>query len=220
MRDERSIRPTECPYCGDNIPIDTTVCPACQEDVASLIKLERWHLILYNEALAAAKAGNLQDALRKANASLEMSDDFWPAQALLAKIYAHRGAWESAAQAIEAALDVAPGDSSLRALADSIAQKVEAHRASERPPAPEPSEPPEPPEPAETVSAPQPAAARTTKTPRRPPESPRVMWSAGLVRFFSLGAGIARFFQALGRMFGSGSSPREQRPDKTKRPFP
>lgn len=202
MMAETEFRPTVCPYCGGAVPLDTTVCPDCQEDLAGLIKLERWHHILYNQALASAKSGDLVEAAWKAIASLEANGAFWPAYALLAKVCARQGRWEQATRAIESARALAPGDASLESLAEAVAR---GRRDAEPPPPEDEAEvdqalvQEEPTAEPEAVTPPRGTAHRSSRVDQGQRVTP---FGRGIVRFFSLGAGLARFLGALAGMFG------------------
>lgn len=106
---------TLCPYCGDTLSPHESVCPACQENLAGLIKLEKQHLMLYNEAIDAARAGALDDAVLALKMSLRLQESFAPAARLLAKVYARQGRWCDARRAAMRAQTLLPED---RELAD------------------------------------------------------------------------------------------------------
>jgi len=206
MMAETGSRPITCPYCGGTVPLDSTVCPDCQEELAGLIKLERWHLILYNQALASAKSGDLVEAAWKSIASLESNGAFGPAYALLAKVRARQGRWEQATWAIESALALAPGDASLESLAEAVAR---GRRAAEPPPPEDETEEETLAQEEPALAAPEPEAVTPSReAPRRSSRVGRRQrgrsYGRGIVRFFSLGAGLARFLKVLAGMFGGG----------------
>ena len=131
-----------CPYCGGQVPEDTTICPDCHEDLAPLVRLEREHAILYNEGLAAAQAGDLDTARIKVLCALERETDFVPAVLLLAKIAAAQGDWPLARRTGARALDLAGDDVRVRRLVAAVEAAALEHAPAARPPrgaAPRPS---------------------------------------------------------------------------------
>lgn len=109
-----------CPYCGGRVPAETTICPDCHEDLAALMRLEHAHLIYYNQALALAREGDVAGALRKLCVALELKDDFAPAHGVAAKLAAQSGRWSEAQASVARALELAPDDAELAALARDI----------------------------------------------------------------------------------------------------
>ncbi len=118
MSDTRMI----CPYCGETLPEDTTVCPACQEDLAALARLEYGPAIHYNDGLALAQEGKLDLAHKKLITAIELQGDFSPAHVLLAKVYAQQGLWTEAEVSVSRALELLPEDRQVRKLATDIAK--------------------------------------------------------------------------------------------------
>ena len=104
---------TLCPYCGDTLPAQEAVCPSCHEDLAGLISLEKRHLLLYNEAVDAARAGDLDGATLALRMCLRAREDFAPALKLLAKVYARAANWRLAREAAHRAEELLPGDPAL-----------------------------------------------------------------------------------------------------------
>jgi len=109
-----------CPYCGGSVPGDTTVCPDCQEDLAGLARLEYGHAIYYNEALALAREGRLEEACAKLVLALEFRDSFVPAHVLLAKVYARQGRWAEAQASAARALELSPKGSNVGELVGAL----------------------------------------------------------------------------------------------------
>jgi len=103
----------ECPRCGNPVPDGETVCPTCQEDLSALLRLQAEHLRLYNEALVAAREGNLEEAQARLLAALSLNDAFAPAHALLAKVRARLGRWQEAKASAQRAADLAPNDAAM-----------------------------------------------------------------------------------------------------------
>lgn len=103
----------ECPRCGNAVPDGETVCPVCQEDLSALLRLQSEHLRLYNEALALAREGHLEEAQARLLAALGWNEAFAPAYALLAKIQARLGRWEEAKASAQRAADLAPDDEAM-----------------------------------------------------------------------------------------------------------
>ena len=109
-----------CPYCGGDITAETSICPDCQEDLSSLIRLRYEHAIYYNEALAAAREEDYQRAAARAALAIERKSDFVPAYILLAKIHGRQAQWEEADRVVSRALEIAPGDADLRSFAEEL----------------------------------------------------------------------------------------------------
>jgi tetratricopeptide (TPR) repeat protein len=118
-----------CPYCGGTVPPSTTLCPTCNEDLAALARLEYGHLVLYNEALALAREGQIEAAQAKLHAVLAAREDFVPAHLLLAKVHAQLGRWAAAAESAARALALAPSDERAQALAQAIETAAQESRA-------------------------------------------------------------------------------------------
>jgi len=123
-----------CPYCGGEVPLETTVCPSCQEDLSALIKVQYAHAIHYNEALALARVGKLEQATTRAELALSSKANFYPAHVLLAKLHARQERWPEALASIRRAVELAPHDAKVGALAQEIerdAQEDERRRLAE-----------------------------------------------------------------------------------------
>ncbi|NLX36532.1 MAG: hypothetical protein GXY68_07605 [Chloroflexi bacterium] len=136
---------TACPYCGDVLPAEDAICPACHENLAGLIQLEKRHLLLYNEALDAARSGDLESARVVLLMSLRARSDFGPGYRLLAKVYAAQGNVAQARLAAQAALKRLPGDADLEDLIKGLDQSTHADILAQEsidghPAAPPPSE--------------------------------------------------------------------------------
>lgn len=109
-----------CPYCGGLVPEQATVCPDCQEDLASLARLRFGPAILYNEALALAKEGHLDEARTKLLACLEQKESFAPGHSLLAKVHAAGAEWPQALRHVLRACQLRPDDAALAELRSGI----------------------------------------------------------------------------------------------------
>jgi tetratricopeptide (TPR) repeat protein len=118
-----------CPYCGGDVPGDTTICPDCHEDLAALIRLEYAHAIHYNEALAAAREGLLAEAEADLLTAVTLNPAFRPAHTLLASIYARQEDWDRAQTAIARALEIAPEDADILALGEAVREAAEQSEA-------------------------------------------------------------------------------------------
>lgn len=116
--------PFSCPYCGGAVPEETAICPDCHEDLSSLLRLEYAHAIYYNEALALAREGHLDDARARLTMALERREMFAPAHGLLAKIYAHQRQWPRAEASAARALELAPEDPAIQRLVEAISERV------------------------------------------------------------------------------------------------
>lgn len=120
-----------CPYCGADVPQDTTVCPACHEDLSALARIEHAHEIHYNKALSLARQGELSEARDQALMALGFREDFVLAYVLLAKVYANQGAWEEAKESVAKALALSPEDERVVELAGRIRRRAAQQIASE-----------------------------------------------------------------------------------------
>ena len=116
--------PFSCPYCGGAVPETTAICPDCNEDLSSLLRLEYSHAISYNEALALAREGYLDDARARLIMALEREESFAPAHALLAKVYAHQRQWARAEASAARARELDPENGAIRRLVDAIGERV------------------------------------------------------------------------------------------------
>jgi len=118
-----------CPYCGGIVPEDTTICPDCHEDLSSLIHLESAHLVRYNEGLALAREGRLEEAKASLITALTHKESFAPAHVLLAKVYGRMERWPDARASIKRALELNPDDEKARTLAEEIKRAEEDAKA-------------------------------------------------------------------------------------------
>lgn len=97
-----------CPECGAVNPIDASVCESCGADLAavrSLIDNANSH---YNEALALAHSGRLDEAIAQLEAALALSSDQAVFHNLLGTVYAQKGLYSEAIRAWERALALDP----------------------------------------------------------------------------------------------------------------
>jgi tetratricopeptide (TPR) repeat protein len=163
-----------CPYCQAEVPPDLAICPECHEDLSALIRLRYGHAIDYNEALAAAREGDLDEAMIKARMALGARPDFVPAYVLLAKVHAKKDEWSKAQQVVRRALETAPGDEELRGFAEKLMALVEAERS--------------------THDERRRAAARAR---RKSAESYLTMYERDVKRAFALGAAAAALLVLL-----------------------
>jgi len=116
--------PFICPYCSGTVPETTAICPDCHEDLAALMRLEYAHAIYYNEALALAREGYLDDARARLTIALERKETFAPAHALLAKIYAHQRQWPRAETSIARARELDPENEAFKRVAEAVGERV------------------------------------------------------------------------------------------------
>ena len=130
-----SDQASQCPYCSGYVPVDATVCPACYEDLSGLARLEFQPAIHYNQALALAREDRLEEARDKLIVSTTLDESFLPAYVLLAKVYARMENWPRANESVVRALQLAPEDQDVRALAtriDQLAGEDQARRLLEK----------------------------------------------------------------------------------------
>jgi len=114
------------------VPETTAICPDCHEDLSALLRLEYSHAIYYNEALALARDGYLDDARARLIMALERTESFAPAHALLAKVYAHQRQWARAEASAARALELDPENPSIQRLVDAIGERVTPTRGTAR----------------------------------------------------------------------------------------
>ncbi len=178
----------QCPYCGGHVPADVTVCPACYEDLSGLARLEFQPAIHYNQALALAREGHLEDARDKLIVSTTLDESFLPAHVLLAKIYARMENWPRANEAVVRALQLAPEDQDVRALAtriDQLATEDQARRLREEAKAAE--------------------ASQRDASGRGVGVSPALPATRDLARAFALGVAATAALSTIWRWIGGGS---------------
>lgn len=121
-----------CPFCGTDVPGGTAECPDCHENLTAWTRLRYSHAIDYNEALALAREGRLDDARARLALSLQAKEDFAPAHVLLAKISAQQGRWAEAQQSAQRASELLPDDVRTSELTQAIEQSaMEAHQREE-----------------------------------------------------------------------------------------
>ena len=118
-----------CPYCGDALSADTTVCPTCQEDLAALARIEHAPAIHYNQALALAREGDLVGAGRQVAAALALDGDLQPGHLLAAKIAAREGRWSDASASAARAVALAPEDADAQAVVQELARLAQEQAA-------------------------------------------------------------------------------------------
>ncbi|MDP8243382.1 MAG: tetratricopeptide repeat protein [Candidatus Hinthialibacter antarcticus] len=97
-----------CPECGASNPIEAHVCEECNADlsaVKSVIDTANSH---YNEALALAHNGKLDEALGQIEASLALSSENPQFHNLMGTIYAQKGLYTEAMRAWERCMALDP----------------------------------------------------------------------------------------------------------------
>jgi len=109
-----------CPYCGGTVPLDAPECPNCHEDLSALARLEYGHTIYYNEGLALAQEGKLDQARDRLLVAVAQKESFAPAHALLAKVYANQGEWPKARASAKRAAELLPQSEEARELVQQI----------------------------------------------------------------------------------------------------
>lgn len=98
----------QCPACGAINPIQAAACQECNEDlntVRSVIDTANRH---YNEALALAQGGRLDEAAGQVEAAIAMASHNLNYHLLLGTIYAQKEEWEEAIRAWERCLAISP----------------------------------------------------------------------------------------------------------------
>ncbi|MEW6237951.1 MAG: tetratricopeptide repeat protein [Candidatus Omnitrophota bacterium] len=97
-----------CPACGAANPLEAAVCESCGEDLAavkSVIDTANTH---YNEALALAHSGKLDEAIGQLEAALALSAQNAHYHNLLGTIYARKGLFSEAIRAWERCVALDP----------------------------------------------------------------------------------------------------------------
>lgn len=170
-----------CPYCGDTVPDDEVICPSCHEDLSGLVHLERQYQILYNEAIGAVRAGQLDEAISALKLTQRANPEFAPAHMLLAKIHANRGEWMEARAAVTEAVRVSPGDHTVLDLAREIVSMEESTSASS----------------AQTVAI----KARVPVSDAPAPRSASFDQEVGAVAAFAIGASLVALYAFVRSLF-------------------
>jgi nucleoid-associated protein YgaU len=80
-----------CPVCHVCVPAGSTVCPDCGQDLAALVQSARKADVLFNQALALAKAEQWASAQARLTQALEIDSQHVEARHLLARIHARAG---------------------------------------------------------------------------------------------------------------------------------
>ena len=94
-----------CPICNVSLAPGTWLCPDCGEDLSVLIRLQQAPIILYNEGLAYARAGDFDRALMRIQESIAAFPDNPSAYVVLGKLYAQQGQLDLARNTWEAVLE-------------------------------------------------------------------------------------------------------------------
>lgn len=97
-----------CPVCKVRIPIDSTVCPDCGQNLAVLVREVRRVDILFNEGLAAIRAGDEATAVRRLEDALSLAPQRIDVLDTLARLYLRRGLRTDALAAWKRILELAP----------------------------------------------------------------------------------------------------------------
>ncbi|MBN2329994.1 MAG: tetratricopeptide repeat protein [Candidatus Omnitrophica bacterium] len=98
----------QCPACGAINPIQADVCQECNEDlntVKTVLDTANRH---YNEALALAQSGRLDEAVGQAEAAIAMSSHNPNYHLLLGTVHAQNENWDDAVQAWERCITLTP----------------------------------------------------------------------------------------------------------------
>jgi tetratricopeptide (TPR) repeat protein len=114
-----------CPFCGAEISEGTIECPSCHENLAGWMRVRYAHAIDYNEALALAREGRLDEAKARLAYALRAKESFAPAHILLAKISAQEGRWADARRSAERARELLPENERTEELVAAIAAAAE-----------------------------------------------------------------------------------------------
>jgi LysM repeat protein len=109
----QAIRIT-CPICKVRLPADGTVCPDCGQDLAVLVRETRRVDILFNEGLAAAKAGDAATSIRRLEDALTLAPQRIDVLDLLARLYLRSGLRSDALAAWKRLLQIAPDNAAAK----------------------------------------------------------------------------------------------------------
>ena len=116
-----------CPVCRVSLPPDSTICPDCGEDLATLVHLHRKSAILYNSGLGSALTGDLARAIRMLEESIEVDGRPVDALCLLGKLYARQDRLADARAVWERGVSIDPEHAETKACLARLGQ-VEANR--------------------------------------------------------------------------------------------
>ena len=103
-----------CPVCKVRLPADGTVCPDCGQDLAVLVREARRVDILFNEGLAAARAGDDAAGIRRLEDALTLAPQRTDVLDLLARLYLRRGLRNDALATWKRLLQIAPDNTVAR----------------------------------------------------------------------------------------------------------
>ena len=106
-----------CPFCSAEIAEGTIECPNCHENLAAWTRVRYAYAIDYNEALALAREGRLDEAEARLVQALKAKEAFAPAHVLLAKVNAQQERWAEAQQHVQRARELLPDDDRTQELA-------------------------------------------------------------------------------------------------------
>jgi len=98
-----------CPACGTNNPVDAVQCSGCQEDLVAVKELMDSAKTHYNEALALAHSGKLDEATGQIEAALTLFGHNSEYHNLLGTILAQKEQYEGAIRAWERCLALDSG---------------------------------------------------------------------------------------------------------------
>ncbi|MGC9328306.1 MAG: tetratricopeptide repeat protein, partial [Candidatus Hinthialibacter sp.] len=98
----------QCPACGAINPIQADVCQECHEDLTTVKTMLDTANRHYNEALALAQSGNLDEAVGQAEAAIAMASHNPDYHLLLGTIHAQNENWDQALRAWERCLSLNP----------------------------------------------------------------------------------------------------------------
>ncbi len=97
-----------CPACGASNPVEATVCESCGEDLTTIKSVMDTANTHYNEALALAHGGRLDEAIGQLEAALALSSQNPNYHNLLGTVYAQKGLYSEAIDAWERCLSIDP----------------------------------------------------------------------------------------------------------------
>ena len=85
-----------CPYCDHSVQDFTQTCPACDEDLLAMARMNELPDVYFNEALRAARSGDWTTATTKLGAAIGLRFQETDAWMLLGLVSARQGALTAA----------------------------------------------------------------------------------------------------------------------------
>lgn len=97
-----------CPTCGASNPVEAAVCESCNQDLTAVKSVIDTANTYYNEALALAHSGKLDESIGQLEAAIALSAQNPAYHNLLGTVYAQKGIYSEAIRAWERSLALDP----------------------------------------------------------------------------------------------------------------